>query len=112
MAHQLSQLKHNNAMATAKSYLLQGNQNIPIVPDTSLSLMSKKINIFVVNIQFTIKYTKLKNRHILYTEHTGSLHACVATNKTIKVFKNKKSKFSGGKQHSKLITHLSHSDKC
>lgn len=95
--HQLSQLKHNNAMATAKSYLLQGNQNIPIVPDTSLSLMSKKINIFVVNIQFTIKYTnlKLKNRHILYTEHTGSLHACVATNKTIKVLKNKKSKFSG-----------------
>lgn len=53
MAHQLSQLKHNNAMATAKSYLLQGNQNIPIVPDTSLSLLSKKINIFVVNIQFT-----------------------------------------------------------
>lgn len=95
--HQLSQLKHNNAMATAKSYLLQGNQNIPIVPDTSLSLLSKKINIFVVNIQFTIKYTnlKLKNRHILYTEHTGSLHACVATNKTIKVLKNKKSKFSG-----------------
>lgn len=83
--HQLSQLKHNNAMATAISYLLQGNQNIPIVQDTSL-------NIFIVTIQFTIK---LKDCHILYTEHTGSLHACVATNKTIKVFKNKKSKFSG-----------------
>lgn len=90
--HQLSQLKHNNAMATAISYLLQGNQNIPIVQDTSLSLLSKKRNIFIVTTQFTIK---LKDCHILYTEHTGSLHACVATNKTIKVFKNKKSKFSG-----------------
>lgn len=89
--HQLSQLKHNNAMATAISYLLQGNQNIPIVQDTSLSLLSKK-KTFSVTIQFTIK---LKDCHILYTEHTGSLHACVATNKTIKVFKNKKSKFSG-----------------
>lgn len=89
--HQLSQLKHNNAMATAISYLLQGNQNIPIVQDTSLSLLSKK-KPFSVTIQFTIK---LKDCHILYTEHTGSLHACVATNKTIKVFKNKKSKFSG-----------------
>lgn len=89
--HQLSQLKHNNAMATAISYLLQGNQNIPIVQDTSLSLLSKK-ETFSVTIQFTIK---LKDCHILYTEHTGSLHACVATNKTIKVFKNKKSKFSG-----------------
>lgn len=91
--HQLSQLKHNNAMATAISYLLQGNQNIPIVQDTSLSLLSKK-KTFSVTIQFTIK---LKDCHILYTEHTGSLHACVATNKTIKVFKNKKSKFSGEK---------------
>lgn len=89
--HQLSQLKHNNAMATAISHLLQGNQNIPIVQDTSLSLLSKK-KTFSVTIQFTIK---LKDCHILYTEHTGSLHACVATNKTIKVFKNKKSKFSG-----------------
>lgn len=89
--HELSQLKHNNAMATAISYLLQGNQNIPIVQDTSLSLLSKK-ETFSVTIQFTIK---LKDCHILYTEHTGSLHACVATNKTIKVFKNKKSKFSG-----------------
>lgn len=78
-------------MATAISYLLQGNQNIPIVQDTSLSLLSKK-KTFSVTIQFTIK---LKDCHILYTEHTGSLHACVATNKTIKVFKNKKSKFSG-----------------
>lgn len=78
-------------MATAISYLLQGNQIIPIVQDTSLSLLSKK-ETFSVTIQFTIK---LKDCHILYTEHTGSLHACVATNKTIKVFKNKKSKFSG-----------------
>lgn len=57
-----------------------------------LKLTVQKRNIFIVTTQFTIK---LKDCHILYTEHTGSLHACVATNKTIKVFKNKKSKFSG-----------------
>lgn len=89
--HQLSQLKHNNAMATAISYLLQGNQNIPIVQDTSLSLLSKK-KTFSVTIQFTIK---LKDCHILYTEHTGSLHACVATNKTIKVLKTRKANSQG-----------------